>query len=230
MPILEQDILFEDNHLLALNKKPGVLAQGDSTGDPSLVEQTKEYLKERYKKPGNVFAGLVHRLDRPVSGVILLAKTSKALERMTAMFRDRQVEKKYLAIVAGTIEPEGVLRHWLVKDAAANKARVFNRESQGAKLAVLSYKVLAYSGGERLLETTPHTGRPHQIRAQLSFIGAPIKGDVKYGYPLPNGDKSVCLHARSLSFIHPVRKEPVDITAPYPPGQEWDAFRNIFED
>lgn len=227
MPIDTQDILFEDNHLLAVNKKPGVLAQGDVTGDSSLVEEVREYLKVRYNKPGNVFAGLVHRLDRPVSGVILFAKTSKALERMARLFKDRQVKKIYLAIVAGKIEPEGVLRHWMTKDSAINKARVFRNESQGSKEAVLAYRILATLGGEHLLEATPHTGRPHQIRAQLSFAGAPVKGDLKYGYPAPNGDKSVCLHASRLSFVHPVRKEPVEIAAPYPSGPDWDAFRSI---
>lgn len=227
MEINQADILYEDNHLLALNKKPGTLSQGDITGDESLVDQVKAFLKDKYRKTGNVFAGLAHRLDRPVSGIILFAKTSKALDRLNRIFRERQVKKTYLAIVASPVATEGLLLHWMVKDQKTNKATVYPDGAKGGKKAELSYRILAHVGKEYLLEVTPHTGRPHQIRAQLAFIGAPIKGDLKYGYPKPNSDKSICLHAFRLTFIHPVQNEELSIAAPLPSSPDWINFRQI---
>jgi 23S rRNA pseudouridine1911/1915/1917 synthase len=224
MALKQSDILYEDNHLIAVNKEPGILVQGDITGDEPLVDLVKDFLKVKYDKPGNVFAGLVHRIDRPVSGIVLFAKTSKALERMNRLFHQREVEKLYLAIVGDTIESEGELDHWISKDERINKASIHLVEKQGSKSAKLSYKLLAQNKGESLLEIKPLTGRAHQIRAQMAFIGAPIKGDLKYGYPKPNSDKSICLHAFKLEFEHPVQKNKIIIEAPVPAIAEWKGF------
>ena len=225
MNIRQADIIYEDNHLIVVNKQPGILVQGDITGDKPLVELVKEFLKMKYQKPGNVFAGLVHRIDRPVSGLVLFAKTSKALERMSKIFHDRQVEKKYLAIVNGNPEPEIELNHWLKKNEKTNKATIFYKPKGDAKPVSLAYRKLAELSGDSLLEVVPYTGRPHQIRAQLSYTGTPIKGDLKYGSAYATKDKSICLHAHSLSFKHPVQDKHVEIVAPFPESMDWVKFK-----
>ena len=216
--MIADQILYEDNHLLALNKLPGQIAQGDKTGDTPLADLVKAYIKERDAKPGNVFCGVIHRLDRPVSGVILFAKTSKALSRMTQLVKERDFCKRYWAVVKEPpAEPIGTLEDWLVKDEVHNKSRVVPEGTPGAKHASLDYRLVAVSdGGYNLLEVNLHTGRHHQIRCQLAHIGCPIKGDLKYGAPRSNPDGSISLHARMLSFTHPVTHSQVTITAPCP--------------
>lgn len=221
------EVLFEDNHLLAINKPAGVLVQGDETGDTPLVEDAKAYIKRKYQKPGDVFLGVVHRLDRPVSGVVIFARTSKALSRMNELFRDRRTEKVYWAVVEkAPAAPSGTLVHWLQKDEKKNKTTVFRQETPGALRSELSYAHLASSGGLHLLEVRPLTGRSHQIRAQLSTLGCPILGDLKYGSGSPTGDGSIALHARQLSFLHPVKKESITIRAEVPDQLWWSPFRN----
>jgi len=216
------DILFEDNHLLAVNKPCGVLVQGDITGDEPLVEMAKKYVGNRYKKPGAVFLGVVHRLDRPVSGVVVFARTSKALERMNAIFRNRETAKTYWAIVGNKpLKSEDTLVHWLVKDEKKNKTTAYKREAPSSLRSELSYKLLEKRENGFLLEVTPITGRPHQIRVQLASIGCTIVGDVKYGAQEPNPDESICLHARMLAFVHPVQKEAVSIVAEPPKNHLW---------
>lgn len=223
-------VLFEDNHLLVVNKASGVLVQGDATGDMPLLEYCKQYLKEKYKKPGEVFLGTVHRLDRPVSGVVVFARTSKALERMNALFRERETKKTYWAIVtARPKQEEGKLIHWLTKDEKKNKATAYSRETPGALRSELDYRVIAHNGGYWLLEVNPLTGRPHQIRIQLASMGCVIQGDLKYGDNTTNEDGSIALHARRLSFIHPVKKEPISIEAPLPRANIWKRFASFGE-
>ena len=208
------EILFEDNHLLAVNKPAGLLVQGDDTGDRTLLDLAKDYIKEKYNKPGNVYIGLPHRLDRPVSGVVLLAKTSKALERLNKIFKTREVEKIYWALVEKRpSEVEGRLTHYLVKNAKLNITRAYSSERSESKYADLSYSLVKAAGGKFLLEVKPVTGRPHQIRVQLASMGCSIVGDLKYGSPKPNRDASICLHARSLKLVHPVTKEKIRIEA-----------------
>jgi 23S rRNA pseudouridine1911/1915/1917 synthase len=220
------DILFEDNHLIAINKRSGELVQGDSTGDVPLPEKVKEYIKEKYKKPGAVFLGVVHRLDRPVSGVVVFARTSKSLERMNELFRNRETKKIYHAIVYGKpSKPSDTLIHWLIKDESRNKTTAFKKENNDGLRAELSYEIQRNIGGRSLLEVRPITGRPHQIRVQLASTGCPIVGDVKYGAETPNDDASICLHASRLEFIHPVRKEAITIAAAFPQNHLWDSFR-----
>ena len=218
-------VLYEDNHLLAINKSAGVLVQGDETGDVPLVELCKKYIKEKYNKPGEVFLGVVHRLDRPVSGVVVFARTSKALERMNELFRDRQTKKIYWAIVKNKPkEASGTLVHWLVKNEKNNKVTAFAKENKEGQRSELNYKLLKQQSGFYLLEVNPITGRPHQIRVQLASMGCVIVGDVKYGYESPNADKSICLHARQLTFVHPVKKEIISIEAPLPQHEVWKLF------
>lgn len=214
--MIKDQILYEDNHLLALNKLSGQITQGDKTGDPSLPDLVKAYIKERDNKPGNVFCGVIHRLDRPVSGVVLLAKTSKALSRMTQLVASREFTKTYWAVVQAPPPcPAGELEDWLLKNERQNRSYVVDASRTGAKLARLSYRELAVStGGYHLLEVTLHTGRHHQIRCQLSHMGCPIKGDLKYGAHRSNPDGSISLHARCVSFEHPVTHEQITITAP----------------
>ena len=213
------DILFEDNHLIAVNKKPSDLSQGDDTGDATPDSEVRKYIARRYNKPGDVFLGLVHRLDRPVGGVILFARTSKALARMNEIFRSRDVKKLYLAIVGERPpEVEGELTNYLKKNESQNKTYVYDNEVKGSKKASLSYRIAGRSDRYYLLEVELHSGRHHQIRAQLAKIGCPIKGDLKYGYPRSNDDGSICLFAQSLEFIHPVKKEKIVIKAPKPQG------------
>lgn len=221
------EVLYEDNHLLAINKPAGVLVQGDETGDKPLVEDAKAYIKRKYQKPGDVFLGVVHRLDRPVSGVVVFARTSKALSRMNELFRDRRTEKVYWAVVEkAPTQPSGTLVHWLLKDEKKNKTTVYRQETTGALRSELSYAHLASSGGMHLLEVRPLTGRSHQIRAQLSALGCPIQGDLKYGSGSPTGDGSIALHARQLSFLHPVKKESITIRAELPDQLWWSPFQN----
>jgi 23S rRNA pseudouridine1911/1915/1917 synthase len=218
-------VIYEDNHLLVVNKSAGILVQGDETGDVPLVELCKEYIKEKYDKPGAVFLGVVHRLDRPVSGLVVLARTSKALERMNALFREKQTKKIYWAIVKNKPpRDEDKLVHWLLKDEKKNKTTTFIRETPGALRSELNYRVIGQSEGHWLLEVNPITGRPHQIRVQLASMNCPIKGDVKYGFPEPNEDASICLHARQLEFVHPVKKEKTLLEAPLPHRDHWKYF------
>lgn len=224
------EILYEDNHIIAVYKRSSELAQGDKTGDVSLDSEVKKYLAEKYKKPGDVFLGVIHRLDRPVSGVILYARTSKALERLNEMFRERQIKKSYLAIVhERPPEDEATITHYLKKNEAQNKSYVYDTEVKGSKEAKLTYRLKGRSERFYLLEVELHSGRHHQIRAQLAKIGCPIKGDLKYGFPRSNDDGSISLLARKLEFIHPVRKEPVKIVAHCPEGDIWSVFQDSID-
>lgn len=223
--MMTPEVLYEDNHLLILNKEAGVLVQGDATGDEPLVEIAKRYIGRKYGKPGQVFMGVVHRLDRPVSGVVVFARTSKALQRMNALFRDKATTKTYYAITSQKPPYEtGTLVHWLQKDEQKNKTTAFGKETDGALRSELSFKTVAAKHSLYLLEVRPVTGRPHQIRVQLATLGCPIKGDLKYGDKDANPDGSICLHARQLEFIHPVRKEPLLVKAPVPKGNAWSVF------
>ena len=223
-------ILYEDNHLLAVDKPAGMLVQGDQTGDKSLVDWGKEYIKKKYDKPGEVFLGVVHRLDRPVSGVVLLARTSKALSRMNKLFQEKHITKTYWAVVRERPpREEGHLIHWLTKDAKKNQARAYEQEKKNSKLAQLHYQLIAQIQGYYLLKVQPQTGRPHQIRVQLATMGCPVQGDLKYGYSTANEDASISLHAHSLSFLHPVKQEPLEIVAPLPKVPHWQRFTEISE-
>lgn len=219
-------VLFEDNHLLVVNKAAGILVQGDETGDKPLSDFAKQYIKEKYGKPGEVFLGVVHRLDRPVTGVVVLARTSKALERMNRLFREKETTKTYWAVV--TSKPpreEGVLVHWLVKDERKNRTTAYNNEASGGLKSELRYKLIATAEPYFLLQVNPVTGRSHQIRVQLASMGCVIKGDLKYGDTEPNEDASICLHAKRLEFVHPVRNERLTIEAPVPDVFPWTRLR-----
>ena len=221
-------VLYEDNHLIAVNKLPGELVQGDETGDRTLADDVKTYLKEKYSKPGNVFLGIPHRLDRPTSGIVVYCRTDKALSRMTALFRTSDVKKTYWAIVDRAPERrEGELVHYIIRNTENNKSIALAKEAKGSKIAKLSYRVLASSDHYHLLEIDLHTGRHHQIRAQLAALGIHIKGDLKYGAARSNPDGGISLHARSIRFIHPVRKEEVHVIAPPPHGEPWDYFMGV---
>ena len=214
---LQAQIIFEDNHLLVINKKAGQLVQGDKTGDLSLLELIKDFIKKRDEKPGNVFLGLVHRIDRPTSGLVIYAKTSKALTRLTQMVKNREIKKIYWAIVGKEMIPKSQrLVHYLQKNEKTNKATVFIKPTDKAKESILNYQIIKTLDNYQLLEIDLETGRHHQIRAQLSKIGVPIKGDLKYGAPRSNPDGGISLHARKLEFEHPVTKERVEIVAPVP--------------
>lgn len=219
-------VLYEDNHIIVVNKQSGEIVQGDKTGDAPLSDIVKAYLKEKYNKPGNVFLGVVHRLDRPVSGVVLFAKTSKALPRLNKLFAEHEkVKKTYWAIVANKPPQEsGTLTHWLTRNEKTNTAKAYDREVPNSKKAVLDYRLIAASERYFLLEIQLHTGRHHQIRCQLAKMGCPIKGDLKYGAPRSNPDGSICLHARHLELVHPVSHEAISITAPVPQDALWRAF------
>jgi 23S rRNA pseudouridine1911/1915/1917 synthase len=219
------DIIFEDNHLIAVNKRVGQLVQGDRTGDVTLDGQIRQYIKEKYGKPGDVFLGVIHRLDRPVSGVVVYARTSKALSRMNELFRDKQVRKTYWCIVRDMPEPEeATLRHYLVKNESQNKSYAYESARPGAREAILDYRLISRSENYFMLEVLLHTGRHHQIRCQLAKMGSPIRGDLKYGYPRSNQDAGISLHARSLEFLHPVRKEPLVLTVPAPADPLWQVL------
>ncbi len=220
------EILFEDNHLIIVNKRAGDIVQGDKTGDIPLSDLIKDYIKRRDNKPGNVFLGVVHRLDRPVSGVCLFAKTSKALSRMNAMFaKHEEVCKTYWAITGNQpLQAEGTLVHWLTRDEKRNMARAYEREVPNSKRAELDYRTLGRSDRYWLLEVDLHTGRHHQIRCQLAKMGCPIKGDLKYGAPRSNPDGSISLHARRLVFTHPVTKQEIVVEAPVPDDKLWQVI------
>lgn len=222
------EILFEDNHLIAVNKKPSEIVQGDKTGDIPLSEIVKEYLKKKYDKPGNVFVGVIHRIDRPVSGVLLLAKTSKALSRMSEDFREKEVQKTYWAVVKNKPPQDaGTLVNYLIKDEKTNKSKAFDKEVNGSKRCELDYKIIAKSDNYFLLEIDPKTGRHHQIRVQLAKIGCPIRGDIKYGFDRTNKDASIHLHARKIAFNHPTTKNRIEIIAPLPNDNLWKAMENL---
>ena len=217
-------ILFEDNHIIIVNKRAGDITQGDKTGDKPLSDVVKEYIKVKYNKPGNIYLGVVHRLDRPTSGVIIFAKTSKSLERLNKMLREKEIQKTYWAVVK--LPPKEIrktLIDFLKKNPKNNKSSVYKKEIDGSKRAVLHYQVIKKLDNYTLLEIGLETGRHHQIRAQLSAIGSPIKGDLKYGFERSNKDGSIHLHARKIEFTHPVRKEMICITAPTPNEVVWNA-------
>ena len=225
---MQLEVLYEDNHIIAVNKRSSDIVQGDKTGDTPLSEYVKQYVKEKYNKPGEVFIGTVHRIDRPVSGVVLFARTSKALARLNQMFQSKEIQKTYWAVVKNKPPHQsGKLIHYLKKNEAKNMSRAFQKETDGALRCELDYKVIAQSDTYSLLEIHPHTGRHHQIRVQLSAMGSPIKGDLKYGFDRSNKDASIHLHARKVEFIHPVKKEPVVITAPVPDEQLWNVFSKM---
>lgn len=215
-------VVYEDNHIIIVNKTASEIVQGDKTGDVPLSETVKQYLKEKYHKPGNVFIGVTHRLDRPVSGLVVFAKTSKALSRLNEMFKNSEVKKTYWAIVKQTpAETEGELVNYLVRNEKQNKSYAYDTEKPGSKKAILHYRLIARSGNYSLLEVDLKTGRHHQIRCQLAKMGCPIKGDLKYGFPRSNPDGSICLHARRVRFVHPVSKELIDVVAPVPSDNLW---------
>ncbi len=218
-------VVYEDNHIIIVNKTSSEIVQSDKTGDTPLSETVKQYLKEKYNKPGNVFIGVTHRLDRPVSGLVLFARTSKALPRLNEMFRDGAVKKTYWAIVKDAPrEPEGELTHYLVRNEKQNKSYAYDKEVPNSKKAILHYRVIGRSDNYYLLEIDLKTGRHHQIRCQLAKMGCPIKGDLKYGFPRSNPDGSICLHARHIEFVHPVSKELIVQEAPVPEGNLWNGF------
>lgn len=218
-------VVYEDNHIVVVNKTSSEIVQGDKTGDTPLSEMVKQYLKEKYNKPGNVFIGVTHRLDRPVSGLVVFAKTSKALPRLNEMFRNGEVKKTYWAIVKECPkETEGELVHYLVRNEKQNKSYAYDKEVKNSKKAVLHYKLIGHSQNYYLLEVDLKTGRHHQIRCQLAKMGCPIKGDLKYGSPRSNPDGRICLHARTVQFVHPVSKEMIRLTAPVPEGNLWNGF------
>ena len=218
-------IIYEDNHIIVVNKSASEIVQGDKTGDVPLSEKVKAYLKEKYQKPGNVFVGVTHRLDRPVSGLVVFAKTSKALSRLNEMFRVGDVHKVYWAIVKNEPkQPEAELQHWIVRNEKQNKSYAYDHEVKNAKKAVLKYRMIGRSDNYSLLEVELMTGRHHQIRCQLSKIGCPIKGDLKYGSLRSNPDGSICLHARRISFVHPVSKQLIELEAPLPADKLWRCF------
>lgn len=217
-------VLFEDNHIIVINKRIGDIVQGDKTGDKPLSDVVKEYIKDKYNKPGNVYLGTVHRLDRPTSGLVIFAKTSKALPRLNKLFASKDISKTYWAIVKN--EPpkyEGTLVNWLKKNPKNNKSIAHSKEVTDSKKAILHYKTIKILDNYFLIEVELETGRHHQIRSQLSAIGSPIKGDLKYGFDRSNKDAGIHLHARRIEFIHPVSKETIDITAPLPKDPIWDA-------
>jgi 23S rRNA pseudouridine1911/1915/1917 synthase len=221
-------VVYEDNHIIVVNKRAGILVQGDATRDTTLTDVVRLYIKEKYQKPGDVFLHPVHRLDRPVSGLVVFARTSKGLERMTELFRKRAIQKVYWAVVRKKpAEDQGKLVHWLIKDEAKNVTTAYDEEVRGSQRAELSYKVLGKVNLHYLLEVQPITGRPHQIRVQLASMGCPIRGDIKYGYDRPNPDASINLHARRLFFVHPVQKIPVICKAAVPPNQFWEEFLEL---
>ena len=224
------EVLYEDNHIIAVNKKISDIVQADKTGDVPLSDEVKAYIKQKYNKPGDVYLGIPHRIDRPVSGVVIFARTSKALTRLNKMFQEheKEITKIYWAIVGNLPqEDHAVLTHYLVRNAEKNKSHAYNQPKAGAKEAKLEYKLLGSSQKYYLLEIKLYTGRHHQIRCQLAKIGCPIKGDLKYGDKRSNPDGSISLTARRIRFVHPVSGEVIDVTAPLPADPLWQAFSNI---
>ena len=219
------EVLYEDNHIIIVSKRAGEIVQGDKTGDVPLSDIVAAYLKEKYSKPGNVFVGVPHRLDRPVSGIVVLAKTSKALSRLNEMFRVGSVDKRYLAFVKNRPKnPEGRLENWLVRNEKQNRSYAYDKEVPGSKQAILNYRLVASSVNYHLLEIELLTGRHHQIRCQLAKMGCPIKGDLKYGAERSNPDGSISLHAYHVMFEHPVSHEMIDVKAPLPDDTLWQSF------
>ncbi|MDP4205544.1 MAG: RNA pseudouridine synthase [Bacteroidota bacterium] len=226
------EIIYEDNHIIAVNKSCSEIVQGDKTGDKPLSEILKDYIKEKYQKPGKVYLGVPHRLDRPTSGIVLFARTSKALERLNDMFREKgEIRKIYWAVVDRKPNPDhATLNHFMIRNTEKNKSFAYDEPKAGSKEASLTYTCLASSDRYHLLEIELHTGRHHQIRAQLAAIGCHIKGDLKYGFPRSNPDGGIHLHARQIEFVHPVKKEKVTITAKPPKDRIWDFFLNVSGD
>lgn len=225
------EILYEDNHIIAVNKSVAEIVQVDKTGDPSLEETIKEYIKSKYNKTGDAFLGVVHRIDRPVSGVVVFARTSKALARLNEMFQEKRVEKIYWAIVKEKpLEPYGTLIHYITRNTETNKSYCHEKEVPGSKKAILHYRLIASSDHYHLLEINLETGRHHQIRSQLASIHCPVKGDLKYGYPRSNPDAGISLHSRRVTFIHPVKEETISIEAPVPMNDKlWKTFLDIMQ-
>jgi len=217
-------VVYEDNHVIIVSKESGEIVQGDKTGDVPLSEAVKQYIKEKYAKPGAVFLGTVHRLDRPVSGLVVFARTSKALARLNKMFAEGQVHKTYWAIVKNTPKaPEGTLENWLVRNEKQNKSYAYDKERPNSKKAILKYRVIGHTDNYSVLEVNLMTGRHHQIRCQLAAMGCPIKGDLKYGAPRSNPDGSISLMSRRVEFVHPVSKETIIVEAPLPNDPLWQA-------
>lgn len=223
------NVLYEDNHIIAVEKVAGMLVHGDETGDRTLADKVKGYIKQKYNKPGDVFLGVIHRLDRPVSGVTIFARTSKALTRMNALIKDREITKEYLVLVSKRPDViKDTLTHYIAKDKNKNFSHIYDKQKGGAKKAVLHYEMVGQISGYVLMRINLETGRPHQIRVQMKRIGCHIIGDVKYGYEFGNIDKSICLHCSKMSFIHPVKKERVTVKVKPPKNDFWDIFRNNY--
>lgn len=219
-------VLYEDNHIIVVNKRVGDIVQGDKTGDKPLSEVVKEYIKDKYNKPGDVFLGVVHRLDRPTTGIVVFARTSKALTRLNDIFKNRETQKTYWAIVKNKpVQQSANLIHYLTRNEKNNTSKAHNKEVTGSKMASLDYKIISVLTNYTALEVDLHTGRHHQIRAQLSAIGSPIKGDLKYGADRSNPDGGICLHARKLLLVHPVTKTPLEIIAPVPDDTLWQSIK-----
>ncbi|NQD71178.1 RluA family pseudouridine synthase [Sphingobacterium shayense] len=228
MSITDKDIIYEDNHYIAINKRAGDIVQVDTTGDKSLEEMMKDYLAVKYAKPNGAFLGVIHRLDRPVSGMIIFAKTSKGLDRMNRLFHDRKVSKTYLAVVRNRPDKmSGTLKNWLLRDRKKMVTKAYDREVKGGSFAQLDYDVIGENDGYYLLRVTPLTGRTHQIRCQLAYMGCPIVGDNKYGYPRGSLRRSICLHSRALTFIHPIKEEQMILTADLPHDGFWENFNRL---
>ncbi len=227
----DQDVLFEDNHYIAINKRGGDIVQVDNTGDKSMEEMLSVYLAQKYNKPNAAFVGVIHRLDRPVSGMILFAKTSKGLDRMNRLFHDRKVKKTYLALVREKPpQMKGKLQNWLLRDRKKMVTKAYDREVKNGSFAELDYEVVGTLEGYYLLKVMPVTGRTHQIRCQLAYMGCPIVGDNKYGYPRGSLKRTICLHSRSLAFVHPVKEEDMLIKAPLPVDGFWEKFNVLLHD